>query len=358
MIKVIHVISDTNIGGAGYVVLNCLKHFDREKFLVKVALPAGSLLKPEVEKLNYEVIETKYGADKSFDFRAISEFKKIFKAERPDVVHTHSSLSARIAAKRCEVRLRIYSKHCIAAAGKLHGTLGNKLSTHVIAVNPIAKDILIEAGVKSERVKVILNGVEPLRKLADDEKVAARAKFNIAENDFVFGMVARLVPFKGHKYFIDAAKIVCEQFENCKFLIVGTGEEEQRLKKQTADLGLTDKIIFAGFQSDVAVALNIMDVVVNCSLDTEASSLALAEGFSLGKPAIATIGGGNRYMVGNGVNGLLTPIADAPATAEAMKQLLEDRSLLSLLSRRAYEYYTENFTAEIMTRQVERIYES
>ena len=371
MTKVIQVISDTNIGGAGYVVLNHLKFSDREKFSVKVVLPKGSLLKPEIEKLNYEVIETEYGADKSLDFKAISEFKKIFKAERPDVVHTHSSLSARIAAWRCGVKSRIYTKHCVAAAGKLHGIIGNRISTHIIAVSQVAKDILLGAGVKPDRITFIPNGVEPVRRLTEEEKVNTRTKFGITKDDFVFGITARLVPFKGHKYFIDAAKILTEKYENCKFLIVGIGEEEQNLKQQAIDVKLnvgddalgfpqnntTDKVIFTGFLKNVSAATNIMDVFVNSSSDTEASSLAMIEAMSVSTPVVATVGGGNPYMIEEGRNGLLVPIQDSSALAEAMAKMMLNKDLYTKTSQGAYEIYLEKFTAEIMTRQIEEIYE-
>ena len=77
MIKVIHVISDTNIGGAGTVLLTTLHNINRSKFDVKVVLPAGSKLIPRVDALGFEHICTKGGADKSFDPRAVHEYCRI-----------------------------------------------------------------------------------------------------------------------------------------------------------------------------------------------------------------------------------------------------------------------------------------
>ena len=89
-IKVIEVSSDTNIGGAGKCLLTLLENFDYDKFEVKVILPENSLLKPHIDKMGIEVIEVCGIADKSLDISAVGVLKRIFKREKPDIVHTLS----------------------------------------------------------------------------------------------------------------------------------------------------------------------------------------------------------------------------------------------------------------------------
>ena len=81
MLKILNIISDSNIGGAGRCLFNFLKYYDRKKFAVKVVVPKGSLLKPEIEKLKTKVIEVDGIADKSFDYKAIRKLNKIIKKE-------------------------------------------------------------------------------------------------------------------------------------------------------------------------------------------------------------------------------------------------------------------------------------
>ena len=107
MIKVLNVITDTNIGGAGRVLVHYLRNFDRTRFDVYVALPEGSLLIPEVEKAGYTPILTKHGKDKSFEPCAVTELFGIIKRLKPDIVHTQSSLSAKLAAYLAGVRSRM-----------------------------------------------------------------------------------------------------------------------------------------------------------------------------------------------------------------------------------------------------------
>lgn len=122
-------------------------------------------------------------------------------------------------------------------------------------------------------------------------------------------------------------------------------------------MGISDKVIFTGFLDDVAELDNIMDLNINCSYGTETSSLALSEGFSLGKPAIATIYGGNPYMVTDGENGLLVPIKDAGKLADAMEKIMTDKALYEKMCRAARRHYETKFTAKAMTRALEDIYE-
>jgi len=367
LIKVLHILTDTNIGGAGTLLVNYLKNFDREKFLIKVILPKGSLMKPRVEALGYEVIETNNLADKSMDIKGIFELMKIFKKEKPDIVHTHSSMSGKIAAFLKRVKSRIYTRHCAYDPPKLlttfpgkqiNGFVNNTLSTHIVAVANAAKDNLTDTGVNEKKITVIINGVEPLAFATEEEKAGTRKKYGIEKDDIVFGIVARLEAVKGHKYYIEAASEIVKENEKAKFLIIGTGSEEENLKQQAKELGIEDNVIFTGFITDVAAVINIMDINVNCSYGTETSSLALSEGMSLKKPAIASIYGGNPYMVTHGENGLLCEKQNSKALYEAMKLLMDNEKMREEMSETAFEHYKNKFTAEKMTKQLEKIYEA
>ncbi len=365
MIKVLHILTDTNIGGAGTLLVNYLRNFDREHFLIKVILPKNSLLKPRIEAVGYEVIETENLADKSMDFKGIFELMRIFKQEKPDIVHTHSSMSGKIAAFFRGVPSRIYTRHCaydppkwltVFPGKQINGFINNTLSTHIVAVAEAAKENLTDTGIKEKKVTVIINGVEPLKIASEEEKAAVRAEYRIAQEDIVFGIVARLEAVKGHRYFIDAAARIVKEHPNTKFMILGTGTEEEPLRRRVAELGIEEHVIFTGFITDVGRIVNILDVNVNCSYGTETSSLALSEGMSLKKPAIASIYGGNPYMVTHGENGLLCEKQNVDALYDAMKQLLEDEPLRKRMGETAYLHYQNKFTAARMTRKLEEIY--
>ena len=101
MTKVLHILTDSNIGGAGRYLINYLKHCDRSRVDLRVVLPRGSLLKAEVLALDTPVIEVDGIAEKSFSLRAVKELKQVISRENPDIIHTHGSLSGRIAGRQC-----------------------------------------------------------------------------------------------------------------------------------------------------------------------------------------------------------------------------------------------------------------
>ena len=365
-IKVIHVLTDTNIGGAGRVLIQFLKSFRRDLFDVSVVLPRGAELTSLVEAEDVPVLFTENGGDKSFDRAAVSEYRRIFKAEKPDIVHTHSSLSARVAAYTSGVKSRIFTRHCTfdmpkkltSFPGKqINGFVNNRLATRIIAVAYSAADNLTDTGVSPEKITVVMNGVEPLRAVTDEEKHELKNRLGIKEGDFVCGISARLEPYKGHSYLLDAAKkVAASPVGKCvKFVVMGTGSEEERLKARVRDEGI-DSVIFTGLVKDVAPYYNIMDLQLNCSYGTEATSISLCEGMSIGLPALVTTFGGNPYVIEDGVNGLTVPPKDADAMAGKILAAAADPALLKNLSEGAIEVYGQKFTARSMTEQMEKIY--
>lgn len=365
MIKVLHILTDATLGGAGRVLIQFLRAVDRSRFEIVVAVPSGSELVSLVEEQGFRVIETQKGHDRSMERGAVAEYRKIIRAERPDIVHTHASFAGKLAAFLCGVRGRIYTRHCVfemprklkTFPGKqLNGLVNNTLATAIIAVAHAAKDNLVEIGIDPKKIQVIINGVEPMKQLTDEEKAAFRAKCGIAEKEFICLISARLEEYKGHSYLIDTAELL--RNEKIRFIIMGDGSCRQALEQKVQALGLEEKVLFTGFVSDVVPYCNISDLSLNCSYGTEASSIALAEGMSLGKPTVATDFGGNPYMVTNGKNGFLVPQKDAEAMAEAIMKIYRDPAYYQALSEGALEEYQEKFTARAMTAQMEELYEN
>lgn len=367
MIKILNILSDTNIGGAGRLLVNYLHNFDRNKFCGKVILPRNSELKPYIEKEGYEVVEIENGRDKSFDMKAMREIQAIIRREKPDIVHTHSAFSGKLAAYLCGVPVRFYTRHSAFPPSKklttfpgkqLNGFINNTLATDIVAVAEAAKENLVDTGIDPKKITVIINGVDEVRRTSSDEQKQLKKSLGISESTFVCGISARLEPYKGHSYLLDSAKEVTKVHPDTVFLIMGSGSCENALKEQAKSLGIADKVIFTGFLHDVAPYYNILDLSLNCSWGTETSCLALSEGMSVGVPAIATTYGGNPYMITEGVNGYLVPKKDSPAMAKAIIRLIESPDEMARLKVGARRMYEEKFTAAVMTRQLEALYEA
>lgn len=365
MIKILHFITDTNIGGAGNLLYQQIKGLDCQKFSIYVALPHNSALIKKLSKLPCIIIKCKYGANTSFSMESMKENYQIIKKIRPDIVHSHGSLSSRIASTALKIPCRIFTRHCAPQPPNLYknpivkyafGITNYLLSTKAIASAECAKQNLIEMGCNKEQIVTIINGVPPCRILTDDEKAFLRAKYGLTKDNFIISYFARIEKYKGHKTLLDAAKICKKYYPNFRFFIVGTGSFETKLKNYSNKIGISDIVHFTGFCEDVSPIFNITDINVNCSYVSETASLSLSEGMSLGIPSVVSNIGGNPYMIKNTVNGLVFPARNTDALAMALIRLYRDKELYKKCSHGALTRYQEELNDKIMCKKMTEFY--
>ena len=364
MKKVIHVITDTNIGGAGILLLNFLDHHNRAAFDILILLPTNSLLKSELAKRNVNFMEVEGIAEKSLSVQAIRTLLNIYKKEKPHIVHTHASFSARISARiygKCRI---VSTRHSIFdvpkyktvfPAKQMLGLLNNTFSDAIIAVSPPVKENIVLTGTNPKKITVIPNGTNQTKELSSDEKISIRKKFGIQETNFVCAIIARLEKVKGHEDILKACEMLQKYDPNIKVLIAGSGSEEGNLKNMANALNLTN-CIFTGFIKEIYEIENIMDLQLNASYGTETCSLSLLEGMSLGVPAVASDFGGNPFVIENGVNGLIFPKRDPQKLYEAIVELKQNKDRYNKMSANSRQIYSKKFTAMAMADKMQKIY--
>lgn len=363
--KVLEIISDTNIGGAGVLLVSRLRHSDRRRVQTTVLLPRNSQLKKRFLAIGVSVLEMNGCRDRSMDIGSILKIARIIRKASPDIVHCHGCMSARIAAAMCDVPVRMYTRHCAypvptwqkhTVVRALQNVWCRILSHHILAVADAAKKNLMEMGIPESKISVIINGAEGLTRLSDSERRAWRERLGISEQTVVVGISARLEACKDHATLLRAAERLQQKGRDCCFLLVGDGSLRESLERDVKRRGLEHCVRFVGFVSDVTPYVNIMDIHVNCSVGTETSSLAISEAMSLGIPTIASNYGGNPYMVRDGINGLLFSAGDDLALSTQIERLLDSPALYASLSAHAYERFLRELNAEAMTKKTERLY--
>lgn len=364
MIKVMNIISDTNIGGAGRVLLNYMSRADREHFNVTVAMPRGSLLKEPLEELGTTVYEVDGLADRSYHKDDVKELMALIRKVEPDIVHTHGALSGRIAGRRCG-KVVIYTRHsAFPVPAKLKyppGRWVNKwineyYSDHIIAVSPAAAENLTDAGISAKRITTMMNGVTPVARKSETECAALREQWGIREGEFVLGILARIEPYKGHLHILEALKTLSDQGRNLRLLVAGIGDFEEELKAKTRELDLEDRVAYLGFQTDVAAVLSVLDLQLNASYGTETSSLSILEGLSMGLPAVVSTYGGNPWLIDDGEDGLLFENRNSADLARCIAKIMDEPDTMERMKQRAVEIFSQRFTAEIFARNIENVY--
>ena len=358
MLKILQVLTDTNIGGAGIWLLNFLKSYDRNAVDMSVILPYESLLKEKIEALNVRVIEAEGIADCSFSVEGVKSLDAIFKEEMPDIIHTHASLSARIAAKLNKINV-VHTRHCIEGkknfiSKTIYRIINNLLSDRVIGVSEAVCTNLEEDGINNDKLRLVYNGIFPLDELSETSEV--KKKYGIPEGVPVVGMVARLEPVKNHELFLDVAKVIDTICPEAVFVIVGTGSLEGSLKAKAKKDGIEDKVIFTGHIDDVNDIMNAIDIHVLTS-QKEALSISLIEAMSIGKPVVATDSGGPAEVIEDRVNGILVGVGDSVNLTMALVKLIQHEPLRKSMGGEGKRIVTEKFLAEDMARNIEKIYE-
>ena len=364
--KVLHVISDCNIGGAGVLLTNLLSCFDRNSVKSTVALPGGSRLASRLLGLDIPVLYLSEPCDR-ISASSVWELSCIIQQNQFDIVHANAALSARVAARLCRVPV-LHTRHCCfppsgilrnSLARRAAGICNRMLSDCVIATAEAAAKNLRELGIPDEKISVIINGSLPVREVDEETLAHTREVLGIQKEDFTVGICARLEACKGHDTFLNAATILRQMRPNIpfRFLIIGEGSRRAELEQMTRELGLDDCVIFTGFVSDMAPIHRILRLNINCSCGTETSCLAISEGMSVGLPTVASDYGGNVAMIGESEAGILFPVGDAEILAYSILQIAEDEELEQRMRWCAYERYLSHFTAEKMSREVQKVYE-
>lgn len=359
MIKVFQIVTDTNIGGAGIWLLNFLKVYNREEVDMTVVIPHEAALRSEIEKLNVRVLEADGIADSSFSKTGFFSLDKIFKEEKPDIVHTHASLSARLAAKKNGIKV-VHTRHCLENEKKhikkfIYRFVNNFLSDRVVAVSEAVKDNLIADGISEDKLRTVYNGIEPIREFSDEERFAAREKFGIHPKQVVVGIVARLEAVKNHAVFLEAAKVVATICPEAVFMIVGDGSMRGSLEAKAEADGIADKVIFTGYIQDVSEVMNVIDIHVLTS-EKEALSISLIEAMSIAKPVIASDSGGPGEFVKNGVNGILVGVNDTVNLTMATVRLIQRSDIRNKLGAEGKRTVTEKFMSAEMAKKIESVY--
>lgn len=358
MKKVLHVITDTNIGGAGRYLLNLLKYGDPARYAAAVACPGGGELQRQIQEAGIQVFELK-GGEKSFRLSHLKELKRIISEGGFEIIHTHASFSGRIAGKLSGCKV-VFTRHSIGKIkkdvfSKLAANMGTKVfADAVIAVSRAVKVSMIEMGIPAKMIKVIHNGID--LSFYDNVGASLRQEYNIPGNVKIVGTVARLVPEKGVEYSIKAMPYILRGNPGTRLVIIGDGYLKQSLLDLSIRLGVEDEVMFLGYRRNVEAIISDFDVFMMPSM-TEGLSLALLEVMALGKPVVATEVGGNPEVIRTGVNGLLVPPGDEGALARGVGEMLSRKEEARALGMKARETVKESFNAGLMAAKTMDIYD-
>jgi glycosyltransferase involved in cell wall biosynthesis len=359
-------------GGIEQVLLTLLEHMDPGVELVPVVFTRTDIRETSFfdrlaamglpcEKLYVNIVRPVYVVN---PLRNLAEAIALGRRYRFDLIHSHgyradmfalavSRLMGIPVVSTChgftatDRRLRFYQQLDIWLLRRL---------SRVIAVSAGIKEDLVRHGLDAGKVPVIPNAIREVPTADSGERRSAiRARFGIAENEFVFGYVGRLSEEKGAEYLVRAAAKV-RKSRAIRLLVLGEGPQRADLEAAAGRAGLADRVIFAGFQRDPGEWYPAMDAFVLPSL-TEGTPLALLEAMAHGIPVIASEVGGVPAVVSHERTALLVPPADTAALAGAMEALASNPDLSRTLSGAARRVVEQRYQVKDWIRQTVDVYE-
>ena len=366
-IRILHVIDKFSMDGVN--PSSCSRLFaqwiplhDKNKFQIDVAGlrprdAAGAFLEQHGIKVFY-IEEGKYSP------KNINAIAELAKKGGYDILHLHGYSSAnfgRLAGKKSGAKTIVHEHAVLKVLPHqfVIDWLLRKKSDVGLGVSKAVKEFMMKGrSVPEEKIEVIWNGI-PLEEFAETDaaKVAAfRKNLNLPKEAFIIGTVTRLRQEKGNHILIEAFAKIAASHPSAQLVLIGDGPQKDELSQLAGKLGVANRVVFAGFVSEVPVALNALDVVAIPSL-REGFGLALVEAMAAGKPIVASFVGGMRELAENERNALMVPPGDADALAAGLQRLIDDEKLQKKLSRQARED-SARFSIEKNVQALEKLYSS
>lgn len=294
------------------------------------------------------------------DLRAVMKIRKLLKAHKVDVLHTHgykADLYGRIAAVNRNVRLvatchnwphPAWSMRAYAALDRL----SLKTFDRVVVLSENVAAVLKQSGLQDGKLATISNGIE-IERFRDAQPLLRASSFH--PDELLVGFVGRLVPGKGADILLRAAPHVMIRHPNARFVLVGDGPCREELQSLAAQLGVSDRVVFTGVREDMPEVYASLDLLVLPSF-CEAMPMCVIEAMAAGKPVIATRVGAVPKLIEQDESGLLIEPGDVAGLAAGIVGLLEDRERAHRLGRNGQIRASERFSAVGMAKQYAELY--
>lgn len=364
-LKLLLIVTQSQWGGAQRYVFDLANNLKND-FDITVACGQGGLLIDKLHENNIAVKVFKNLVRNINLFKDLACFWQVYrfiKRKKFDIVHTNSSkaeILGNLAAKLARTPKIIFTAHGFVfnePLGKLKKIFfigcekfAAKFADKIITVSDFDRKTAIENKiVKTDKFITVYNGVKCF------EKVKLKETFDSMK--ITVGTVANFYPVKGLKYFIDAAKIVCEKFPRVKFKIIGDGFLRPQLEQQIKALHLENVVDLVGFKKDIFAIMKTMDIFVLASLK-EGLPYAILEAQSLGLPIIATNVGGIPEIIQDQKTGILVTAQNPDQLAQKIQLLIKNQNLRLKLAQAGQHNIKNNFNLSKMLEQTKAIYEA
>lgn len=321
----------------------------------------------EAQKLGLEVYEDLYLSHTSPGMIVynIKRMADLIKNENIDIINAHRAEGHLVAAlykyilKKKIPLIRTRGDTRPPKDNIFNRYLNNNFTDKIIVTaETLRESYLQNLKIKPEKVSRISVGIDENFFSPRPPHLGWKNRLNIGEGDLVVGMVGRLSPVKGHKYFIQAAEFILKITPQAKFIIAGGNAQikASQLKEMVKESNMENNFRFVGRVDDIREIISIFDVGVVASVGSETICRVLLEYMAMGKPVVGTSVNAISEVIQDGVNGFVVPPGDKQALGEAILQLLEDKEKRINFGNAGRSSVERDFSLEQFAKKTEEVY--
>lgn len=356
--RIIHIETGKDWRGAQVQVLQTAVGQKALGHEVHLVCPPGSALAQKGQQAGLTVHHRRcraalYGYD-------VLQMAALMHRIRPEIVHLHSSHAHNVgglAARLARVPAVVLSRRMDTPITLWHHKLKYQFGYDtIIAISHSVKNVLVNAGISEKKVSVVRSAIDYSRWSIPGERARVREEFGYRDDDIVVAVIAAIEPRKGQELLIRALPQILARAPKVKLVFAGKDDIAQPERALTQQLGLSDKILFAGFRPDVKDVIAAADIISAPSY-LEGLGVSIMEAMACGKPVVATTAGGIPESVVDGETGILFEPGDVTALAEAIIRLAGDDTLRSQMGQNGQARAKACFSVDSLITQTLDIYD-
>jgi glycosyltransferase involved in cell wall biosynthesis len=364
-INLLYVIQSLNNGGAETLGIRLAAGLDKTRFTATVcSLCDEGPLRGVLEAKG--VAHVTLGKKDGLDWSLARRIRSVLRSHDIDIVHTHNKgplLYTRLATLFSRNLAFVHTEHINMekelSYSRKHDLLDRFLFRGIDGFLSIAEHLSEYYQTRYNLARVKFTTIHNSVTLPEPPKTpltALRRELGIRDDQPLIGNISALRRQKDHATLLRAMPMVLERLPNAVLAVAGDGELKQELADLARNLGLENNVRFLGYRSDVNDLLSQFDVFVLPSL-YEGLPLCILEAMAAAAPVVATNADGTNEVVRHGETGLLVPVQDPPALAQAMLTLLEDRPRARAMGQAAREVIRTEYNMDAMISRYEAFYE-
>ncbi len=370
MIKVLHIITKLEFGGAQGNTIYTVAHLDKNIFDAKLVAGPGGMLDEKVppESVTYVPRLTRSISPVN-DLLALFNLRDIIREEKPFIVHTHSSkagILGRLAARLAGVpvivhtfhgfgfheRQNVFKKYFFIFLEKLCALFTDSL----IFVSSANMDYARRYSIGSEAKYSLIRSGIPLKNYPSRaDRAAKRRELGVPQNATLIVSLGNLKPQKNPGDFIAAALRLSGEHKDAVFMLVGGGEDLETARGRAKEAGLEHRLLFPGWREDSAEILAAADIFALTSL-WEGLPRSLVEAIKTGLPSVCYRTDGVADLLYDGANGYMVEQGDMYMFCSRIKELIENPALRAEMSAKAAGADLSEFDIDYMVRRQEELY--